>query len=264
MAKVKPFIRYHGGKYYLSKLISSMMQPHDLYIEGCLGGANVLLNKTKASREIANDIDPDIIRLYSTIQIHPDEIHHMLSRVVYSEDVFNNACLEQKYDIDFAVNYIIKNRMSRGGMMKTFSKSTRFRGGQPEGKNSFDNFVKAFKDSWFLIKDVEFTNLDFMDLLNEYAEYDNSCIYLDPPYLPETRTSKKVYKCEMSYEDHVNMLEKVNDIKGQVIISGYEADIYNYHLVPSIWQKIMIDMPNNSGQGKKKNRRIEVIWIKNR
>ena len=49
----------------------------------------------------------------------------------------------------------------------------------------------------------------------------NTLFYLDPPYVHETRTAKKVYKFEMSDRDHRELLETIRQVEGKVLLSGY-------------------------------------------
>ncbi len=44
-----------------------------------------------------------------------------------------------------------------------------------------------------------------------------------------------------------------------VAVSGYRCDMYNRALCD--WRRIEINRPNDSGQGKTKQRRIEVVWL---
>lgn len=57
---------------------------------------------------------------------------------------------------------------------------------------------------------------------------DNRCsIYCDPPYLIESRKSKKnVYEYEMSYEDHERLLKAIKQFNCDVLISTYPNDLY--------------------------------------
>ena len=50
-------------------------------------------------------------------------------------------------------------------------------------------------------------------------------IYCDPPYMLETRHGKQ-YRCEMSMEDHKELLEVLLQHKGYVLISGYDTELY--------------------------------------
>lgn len=59
---------------------------------------------------------------------------------------------------------------------------------------------------------------------------DRAFVYLDPPYLLETRKSGPRYRCEMSNADHRRMLHAAMDLPCQVMISGYMSDMYALYL----------------------------------
>ena len=65
-------------------------------------------------------------------------------------------------------------------------------------------------------------------------------VYLDPPYLMETRSSKReIYAYEMSDDDHRRLLDIIRDLRCRVAISGYWSGMYNEALAdwrPSTFQ----------------------------
>jgi DNA adenine methylase len=54
--------------------------------------------------------------------------------------------------------------------------------------------------------------------------------YLDPPYLHETRVSTADYDFEMSTDQHVELLEAIDQCAGNVLLSGYPNKLYNESL----------------------------------
>ena len=59
----------------------------------------------------------------------------------------------------------------------------------------------------------------------------NTLFYLDPPYLHQTRTSKKKYTFEMSPEDHEKLLKLVLECKSKFVISGYDNEMYKHKIL---------------------------------
>jgi DNA adenine methylase len=83
--------------------------------------------------------------------------------------------------------------------------------------------------------------------------------FCDPPYLPETRTAKEVYNYEMTFAQHERFLKAALRMQGAVVISGYHHPLYDETL--SGWKLYEFVMPNHSGQNKKKQRRVECLWV---
>lgn len=52
------------------------------------------------------------------------------------------------------------------------------------------------------------------------------CVYCDPPYLPSTRVSGRIYRAELSARRHGELLEVVRALPCDVLISGYDSPLY--------------------------------------
>ena len=70
-------------------------------------------------------------------------------------------------------------------------------------------------------------NDDAFRILREYDFKGDEFVYLDPPYLHETRTKKNLYNHELSDEDHMTLLELIKDLPCMVMISGYGSKLYS-------------------------------------
>jgi len=82
----------------------------------------------------------------------------------------------------------------------------------------------------------ELHQIDAVNYLENYIFHGNELVYVDPPYLPETRKRGKVYRCDYTEKDHIHLLQCLNDLPCKVMISGYENDLYN-KLLPG-WRKV--------------------------
>jgi len=74
-----------------------------------------------------------------------------------------------------------------------------------------------------------FYNSNGLDILKAYQGLSKECFaYLDPPYPFEVRQSeRKLYKYEMSENDHVELLEFIIGLKMNVMISSYKNPLYD-------------------------------------
>jgi len=68
------------------------------------------------------------------------------------------------------------------------------------------------------------------DLRRVCGMFEKSFIYLDPPYLHETRKSDTQYRFEMSVDDHVRLLAIAKELPCQIMISGYSSKLYALEL----------------------------------
>lgn len=69
---------------------------------------------------------------------------------------------------------------------------------------------------------------------NRFAE--KIVVYCDPPYPISSRKGKrKIYKHEMTDEDHLRLLNAITKLKCDVLISTYPNDLYISHLLNCGW-----------------------------
>jgi DNA adenine methylase len=106
---------------------------------------------------------------------------------------------------------------------------------------------------------VEIRRANAPELIREFDGPD-TLHYCDPPYLPSTRTARDTYRHEMTAADHAELLELLVHCRGTVVLSGYRSPLYDRRLVG--WERLTFDLPNHSGQGRSKERRSEILWIK--
>lgn len=85
-------------------------------------------------------------------------------------------------------------------------------------------------------------------------------LYIDPPYLKETRSNLH-YEHEMAKEsEHKQLLELILKHKGPVVISSYSNKLYDERLVLEHgWNKNSIRVQTNAGHSS-----IECIYLNDR
>jgi DNA adenine methylase len=236
------------------------MPEHRVYVEPFVGGGSVLLTRPKADREVSGDMDVELIHFWKTLQCRPDELCRVLAMVSYTDSAWIGWTTDPSvYDdpIDRAVAFLVRNRFSRGGLGKTYAWSDRLRGGQPEQLNSWDTIRAELPAIADRVRDVEFYCCDARTLILSNDDAD-ALIYCDPPYLHETRTAISAYEHEMDRAGHVALLDVLMGCRGAVMLSGYASDLYSEKLAG--WDCVRWELPNNSGQGKTKQRRVECLW----
>ena len=261
--KLRSPLKWHGGKSYLARRFVALFPPHRVYVEPFIGGGSILLNKPPAEREVAGDLNAGLINLWQILAARPELILGALDRIPYEEASFQAALTETATNPRNAVSFLIRNRFSRGGMGKDFAWSDRLRGKKRPGGpvpgeiNSWDTIRADLPRIAERIARVEFNCCDALQLIRSNDTAD-ALIYCDPPYIPESRTVPKVYAHEMTRGDHVDLLALLLTCRGKVFVSGYSNPLYDGLLIG--WTRHDFEMPNHSGQGKTKQRRIECLW----
>ncbi|HGE8505361.1 DNA adenine methylase [Serratia ureilytica] len=78
-------------------------------------------------------------------------------------------------------------------------------------------------------------------------------IYADPPYLPETRTSRARYRHEYTVDDHRRLIDMLRTVPANVMISGYPSALYDELL--GDWRSIQFQVMTRGGP------RTEQLWM---
>ncbi|MDU3932878.1 DNA adenine methylase [Serratia marcescens] len=96
---------------------------------------------------------------------------------------------------------------------------------------------------------------DAVELLRvvPFKEYGRTLIYVDPPYLPETRTSRARYRHEYTEDDHRKLIAMLCTVSANVMISGYPSALYDELLTG--WRSIQFQVMTRGGP------RTEQLWM---
>jgi len=74
---------------------------------------------------------------------------------------------------------------------------------------------------------LQLVNADFLEWAAGNVLSDDTLIYLDPPYLMETRSCQRpIYRHEFTREQHERLLEMILECPCMVMISGYWSEQY--------------------------------------
>lgn len=225
-------IKYYGGKStMLEEILGRFPKEYSVYCEGFGGGGSVLFAKECKGVEIYNDLDDSVYNLFKIISSDKfEEFSKRITLLGYHRKIFED-CLNKLNsntfddDVDKAVCYFYVNRCRFQGC-GAFYINKNPRRDMSTSVSAYLSVVDGLKDVHNRLSRVGFENLDIFDFINKY-DSEKTFFYLDPPYVPSTRVSKKVYNCEMTEEEHVKFCDTVLKIKGMCLISGYDNKIYD-------------------------------------
>lgn len=93
---------------------------------------------------------------------------------------------------------------------------------------------------------LEHSFFDFAKMKKGILFYTDTFLYLDPPYLHDTRKSNRDrYNFEMDYDQHISLLKIAKKLPCMVGISHYPCDLYDYQLRE--WRKITFTAQTRRG-----------------
>lgn len=254
-------MKWHGGKTYLARRIIERFGPHRVYCEPFAGGLSVLLNKPRSPAEAAGDLDAGLIGFYRVLASDPGDFRKALRALPYEAGTFEAAAAwcDSPDPATRAMGFLVRNRFSRGGLGRDFAWSERLRGGRPGDVNAWETILDSMDAIAGRLRGVDLVNGPAIDLVRKHDGPD-TLFYVDPPYLPTTRTAPSVYRHEMTAGQHEELLALLDSAAGSVVLSGYGSPLYDARLAS--WERVEHDLPNHSGQGRSKQRRTECLWIK--
>ena len=262
--KLRPPVKWHGGKCYLARRIIEHFPPHRVYLEPFGGAASVLLNKPPVDVEAYNDLDLRITRLFRVLQRQGSQFAERVQFIPYSQKEFEDAVEypPDSTELDKAVCDFVRWRQSFGGKGQTWSyTTTRARGGMAGDVNGWWTAIRQLPEIIERLKRVEILHQPALQAIHRFDGPD-TLIYCDPPYLHETRepNSCSVYGVEMSEDDHRELAYVLNACQSKVVLSGYPSPLYDRLF--SSWRRVEFDIANHAAGGRRKARKREVLWIK--
>ena len=263
--KYKSPINWYGGKYYMAKDIISIFPKHNMYVEGFGGAGHILFRKERSNLEVYNDLHNGLYLIFKFLRENNKDFIHRLSLTPYSRQEFENSksWIYEEDEIERARKFYVRTMQgvaTNGGWC--YTKSVSRRGMCHSVSRWLGNIEENLTGAIERLKEVQIENLDVIELIKKYDKED-TLFYLDPPYIVETRKQKKSYDHEMTNEQHEILVDTLLNVKGMVILSGYDHPMYD-KLIDNRWNKIMLgeyakgSQKNNDGKlglGK------EFVWI---
>lgn len=260
---IRPAFKIHGGKRYLAKwIISHLPLGYETltYVEPFSGAASVMMNKKPSQEECLNDLDSGIVVIMRVLRDQCEEFIACLKKTKYTKKNFELAISKKEFvsDLDYAVNEFVLRRMSRGGLKAAFAWSERTRGGRPGDENAWTTMHKILPIISERLQSIFILNRPAKDVIKAF-NLPSTLLYVDPPYLPDTRQSKEVYQFEMDADDHATLANQLINFKGKVIISGYPSSLYNK--LYKGWRCEKKRIANHASQQKHKPVKTECLWM---
>ncbi len=244
-----PF-RWPGGKGNLASWIVKYVPVGHTYVEPFAGAASVFWHlPSPFPVEVLNDIDGHIVNFYRVLQDQSkfDILLHRLVFTPYSRAEFRRALRilsnPEASDIDRAWAFFVRQNQSVSGAGRSegnWSRSiTDTRSGMASTTSKFRSRLKLLARWHDRISRVQIDNVDGIECIR-YWDTTDTVFYVDPPYVPETRRHRSLYRNEPDLSYHERLVESLLQVKGKVLLSCYDHPIYK-PLTDAGWHKITKD-----------------------
>lgn len=248
-------LHYPGSKWSLANWIIDHMPPHQTYLEPFFGSGAVFFNKPPSPLETINDIDGDVANLFRVIRDRPDELARLVYWTPYSREEYYSSYQPggELEEIERARRFLVRCWMGQGPKMcaRTGWRSVMDASDpQPSQQwNDIPNRIMAYTER---LRGVQIEQQPATRLIERYRRPE-VLIYCDPPYVLETR-SGNIYRHEMTDDEHMELLDLLDDHPGPVLLSGYANRLYDKRL--KHWERMI--RPSLAQRGKVTE---EVLWI---
>jgi DNA adenine methylase len=265
---VKPVLKYFGAKFLLRDWIIDQFPEHECYCEPFGGSAAILLNKPRAKIEYYNDLDGEVTNFFLVLRDQLPAFLHLLKRTPYSRETFHDECAREGNTTDPVRRaWAFHLRCWQGVGLNRARQGSGWRAhGNLDGSGGhnaaalYAGQLRRVVIASQRLRGVHIENRDAMDVAR-MVDSPSTLHYMDPPYLAETRADQSaLYKHELLESDglfgggHKSLLEQIQDLKGSVILSGYQSDLYDQTLRG--WKRIEKQTRDN-----KRRERTECLWL---
>jgi DNA adenine methylase len=263
----RPVLRWHGGKWKLAPWVIEHFPAHRVYVEPFGGAASVLIRKDRSYAEVYNDLDNEVVNLFRVLRSDDTaaQLVDALRLTPFARQEFEGSYSPTDDPVEGARRFIARSFMGFGSNGHNPKRKTGFRHNSNRSGTTPARDWANYPDCLSLIverlRGVVIDNRDACEVMSAHDE-PHTLHYVDPPYLPETRSLKNpydqtyagMYAHEMTREDHEKLLAHLRTLRGMVILSGYPAPLYDDALPE--WRRI-----ERAAHADGALDRTEVLWV---
>lgn len=227
-------VKYPGAKWSMTQwIIGNFPAGYEkmTYCELFFGSGAVFFNKKRSVIETINDLDSNVVNLFKIIREQPEEMARLIEFTPWAREEYRQSYEKTGDGLEDARRFLVRMWQAIGS--KT-SDITGWRNNIQDLSGNVDQWATklparileaAARLRHVPGHQVNIENQPATKLLQRYAR-PYVFIYADPPYVRSTR-SGRIYACEMTDQDHIDLLELLLKHPGPVLISGYDNEIYN-------------------------------------
>lgn len=207
--KIRSILPWFGGKRTLAiDIVAELGARHRTYWELFCGSLAVLLEKPTCSQETVNDLHEDLTNLAWVLQNEKlaSELYGRVSRTLFSESIFErarqfliNEPLPVAVDVERAHWYFLFSWMGRNGLAGTSRALTaalaiRYTSGGGSPVTRLRSATESIPPWHYRLLNVLVLRRNAFTLLPQIEDEDDTCLYVDSPYLFETRSDGAAFE----------------------------------------------------------------------
>ena len=265
---IKSPLKYQGSKLKLVPWIKEVTQfkpSEEVWLEPFLGSGVVALNMN-AKHAFVSDINTHVLNLFRMMQDQKYYMEGVSASLKTHGRLLNRFGEEYYYEMrdHFNTNFhpttlLFLNQTCFNGVMR-FNQKGKFN--VPYGKNENklnDEFIESYINKISLARDASanwnILNWDYKQMFD--IGYDDSVIYLDPPYIDRNNN----YYDSWTEKDELELHELVMNTDARVVLSTwYSANNVENKYVKELWGDLNLHTKDHRYiVGQKKSNRYPVV-----
>lgn len=232
---MRAVFKYPGSKWSIAEWIVAHFPvgyEKMVYLEPFAGSGAVFFTKNPGVNETINDLDGDVVNLFRVLREQPDELVRALDYTPYSREEYDLSFEPTDIPLEKARRFMIRTTQGIGSKLRTKSGwqapiQDKVGGNTCKWNGLSGTIYEAasrLKGSTTNLVHIEHT--DALRLMKRYNRPE-VLMYIDPPYLMDTRKSGRQYVHEMTDEQHLELLETIVKSRAKIVVSGYRNALYD-------------------------------------
>ena len=233
----RPVMRYHGGKFRLAEWIMGFFPDHDTYVEPFGGAGSVLMRKPRSPAEVYNDLDDEVVNVFRVLRdpVRARRLKEVCTLTPYARSEFVGTYESSADPVEQARRTIFRAAAGFGSAGATKGR-TGFRSYSKPDRSvtpamdwaSYPEVVSTFCER---LRGVTIESGDAVDVIDRH-DAPGTLFFVDPPYMHETRamSGNRTYRHEMTEQEHATLLDRLMQVEGFVVLSGYPTETYEQAL----------------------------------
>ena len=266
---MRPPINYYGGKARSAAWTAALFPPHRVYVEPFSGSGAVLFAKAPAPHEVLNDLDGGVVAFFEVLRDRPAELVRVWSLTPYARAEYEAADLAEAGidSLERARRFFVRvsqgfNRSLATRRPHSVGWSSSVRRGSNRAMTAV-NLVDRFYHCAERLRRVTIDCRPAIEAIEAYGVAD-AVLFVDPPYLGETRMSllKRTgdYAVEFHGEvQHRELAAALLATPATVFLCGYPSALYDelYGDWHRIERRVVVSTSGHNGTPR---HATEVIW----
>lgn len=256
---------WYGGKFSHLDWLLPLLPECFHYCEPFGGSAAILLNRPASPVKTYNDLDGEVVNFFKVLREEKAKLVEAIGLTPFSREEFAKAC---QLDPDVSAferarRFYVRARQVRTGLAQTATIG-RWANCINTSRNGMSGVISRWlggiEDLAYIAERllrVQIENRPAIDVIRLYDSKD-TLFYCDPPYVHDTRGDTKSYGYEMTNEEHCQLANILNSVKGRVAISNYQCDLMEELYPAPRWKKHLSPLKTIHST---KDKRQEVLWL---